>query len=45
MNVKQDWKRTLLKTFLWTVLGKLKMHNAVFMYLKRNLCICETNEG
>lgn len=26
MNVNQDWKRILLKIFLWTVLGKLKMH-------------------
>lgn len=43
MNVKQDWKRTLLRIFLWTVLGKLKMHIAKFDYHKRNFCVSERN--
>lgn len=44
MNVKQDWKRTLLRIFLWTVPGKLKMHSAKFEYHRRNSYVSERNE-
>lgn len=44
MNVKQDWKRTLLRIFSWTVRGKLEIPSAKFENYKRNFCVSKESE-